>query len=197
MPARINAEERRSHIIEAAFRKILAEGVEGITLRKVSAEAELNIGSVRHFFDGHEDLLEAAAREAGERMGRRLAPYLGSSLKGLKGEEALDSLQELLEQVLPMDEARRAEAIVVLEFIRASRVQPLFAPAAAQMGRDLHEVVVSAFFSLGVENPGMAARQITALIGGLTMDAVTPHGALSTDQVRAILRGALRHHLSA
>lgn len=49
MPARIDAEERRQYVIDAAFRLIVAEGLEGLTLRKVAAEANLNIGSVRHF----------------------------------------------------------------------------------------------------------------------------------------------------
>ena len=56
MPARIDAEERRHIVIEAAFRMIVAEGLEGLTLRKVAVEADLNIGSVRHFFDGRDDL---------------------------------------------------------------------------------------------------------------------------------------------
>lgn len=99
--------------------------------RKVAAEADLNIGSVRHFFGGHEDLLAAAAQEAGDRMGRRLEHHPVEQLRGLTGEKALNALQDLLEQVLPVDEPRKVEAIVVLEFIRASRTQAVFASSAA------------------------------------------------------------------
>ncbi|KQB83925.1 TetR/AcrR family transcriptional regulator [Corynebacterium oculi] len=196
MPARINAEERRRLVIEAAFRQVVAEGVEGITLRKVAAEADLNIGSVRHFFDGHEELLAAAVREAGDRMGHRLALHPMDRLRGLRGEEAVNAMQALVEQVLPVDDVRHAEAIVVVEFIRASRVNPVFAPVAAEMYRDLVVVLEEAFTELGVVEPRAAAGEVSALIGGLTLDAVTPHGSLTSAQVRATLRRALNRILN-
>lgn len=196
MPARIDAEERRQYVIDAAFRLIVAEGLEGLTLRKVAAEADLNIGSVRHFFDGHEDLLTAAAHEAGNRMGQRLMHHPVEQLRGLDGEEALTALQDLLEQVLPVDEARRMEAIIVLELIRASRTQTVFASSAAQMASDLHDIIAAALACLEVPNPSAAARQVSALVGGLTLDTVTPHGALTVYQLRSTLRDALRNLLN-
>lgn len=191
MPARIDAEERRHIVIEAAFRMIVAEGLEGLTLRKVAVEADLNIGSVRHFFDGRDDLLAAAAQEAGDRMGRRLAHHPVEQLRGLTGEKALNALQDLLEQVLPVDGPRKIEAIVVLELIRASRTQPVFASSAAQMASDLHDVITDALACLDVPNPSAVARQVSALIGGLTLDTVTPRGALTVNQVRSTLRSVL------
>lgn len=197
MPARIDAEERRRYVIEAAFRLIVAEGLEGLTLRKVAAEADLNIGSVRHFFDGREGLLAAAAQEAGNRMGQRLTHHPVEQLRGLKGEEALVALQDLLEQVLPVDEPRSVEAIVVLELIRASRTQTVFASSAAQMASDLHDIIAAALACLEVPNPSAAARQVSALVGGLTLDTVTPHGSLTVYQLRSTLRDALSNLLNA
>lgn len=66
--ARIDPRERRRDIVRAAFRLVVAEGVAGMSLRKVAAESGLNIGSVRHYFRGHDELLIAAAEEAGDRM---------------------------------------------------------------------------------------------------------------------------------
>ena len=195
MPARIDAEERRQHVIESAFRLIEAEGIEGLTLRKVADAANLNIGSVRHFFNGAEDLLTAAAQEAGNRMEQRLMHHPVEQLRGLTGESALTALQHLLEQVLPVDKDRRSESIVVLELIRASRTQTVFASPAAQMGSDLHDIIAAALACLEVPNPSAAARQISALIGGLTLDTVTPHGALTVYQLRSTLRDALRNLL--
>lgn len=197
VPACIDAEKRRRHVIDAAFRLIEAEGLEGLTLRKVAAEAALNIGSVRHFFNGHEDLLAAAANEAGNRMGQRLIHHPVEQLRGLEGDEALDALQVLLEQVLPVDEERRTEAIIVIEFIRASRTRAVFAPSATQMERDLHYIITAALDCLQVPSPNAAARQVSALVGGLTLDTVTPHGALTVCQLRSTLRDALRNLLNA
>ncbi|WP_017596550.1 TetR/AcrR family transcriptional regulator [Nocardiopsis potens] len=191
MPARIDPEQRRRHVVQAAFRLVVAEGIDGLSLRKVAVEAGLNVGSVRHYFDGHEDLLAAAAEEAGDRMGRRLAHHPVDGLRGLTGEEALDALQALVEEVLPVDEERRDESIVVLELILAARTRPVFRPISERMAADLDQVVTDAFAALGADDPEAKAAQVTALIGGLTIDTVTPHGSLGTERLRAILRAHL------
>jgi AcrR family transcriptional regulator len=195
MPARIDPQRRRQLVVDAAFRLVVAEGMQGVSLRKVAAEAGLNIGSVRHYFEGHEDLLAAAARESGERMGRRLARHPAEGLAGLSGEPAVEALRELVEQVLPVDGQRRAEAVVVTELILASRTRPVFAPVAARMAADLHEVLREALAALGHPGPDAGARQISALVGGLTLDAITPHGALGPAQVRQTLEEAIRQLL--
>ncbi|MBP8920933.1 MAG: TetR/AcrR family transcriptional regulator [Micropruina sp.] len=192
MVARIDPRERRRDIVRAAFRLVVAEGVAGMSLRKVAAESGLNIGSVRHYFRGHDELLIAAAEEAGDRMGRRLAGHPVEALRGLAGDAARDALQELVEAVLPMDEERRLEAIVVTELIVASRTRPVFAPSAERMGVDLRQVIAAALEALGVPDPAGRAAGLTAVIGGLTLDALTPHGRLAPERLRAILRQHLR-----
>src|SRR5690625_1659502 len=192
MPARIDPEERRQQVIEAAFRLVVAEGIEGVSLRKVADESGLNIGSVRHYFDGHHDLLTAAAEEAGDRMGRRLAEHPVKGLRGLRGDAALDALQVLVETVMPVDDARRAETIIVVELVIASRTRPVFRAMSERMGTDLSAVMRDALDALDLPDPDLAAAQLVAVVGGLTMDAVTPHGGLSADRVREILRAQLR-----
>lgn len=210
MPARIDTGRRRREVIDAAFRLVVAEGMEGPSLRKVAEESGINIGSVRHYFDGHEDLLAAAAYEAGERMGRRLAAHPVETLRGLRGDAAVDALAALVEEVLPLDEERREEAIVVVEFVMASRTRPVFRTMSETMAADLHAVLREALEMLGVPTgpamptgaaesagaPGsdadVAAAQISALVGGLTMDAITPHGAIGPERVCAVLRAQLR-----
>lgn len=192
MPARIAPEHRRRQVIEAAFRLVIADGIESVSLRKVADESGMNIGSVRHYFDGHQDLLTAAAEEAGERMGRRLAEHPVDALRGLRGDPAVDALQALVETVMPLDDARRAEAIIVIELIMASRTRPVFRAMSQRMGADLSAVIHDALDALGLPDPDLAAAQLAAVIGGLTMDAVTPHGELSTDRLRDVLRAHLR-----
>lgn len=197
MPARIEPELRRQQVVEAAFRLVVAEGIDGCSLRKVAAESGLNIGSVRHYFDGHEDLLAAAAKEAGDRMGRRLATHSIGDLRGLRGGHALDVLQALIEEVLPVDAQRRNAAIVVVELVMASRTRPVFREMSQRMGADLTEVIREALDALDVPDPEMGAAQVASMIGGLTMDAVTPHGGLSIERLREILRAHLQMLLAA
>jgi AcrR family transcriptional regulator len=192
MPARIDPMHRRQQVIEAAFRLVVAGGIEGLSLRKVATESGLNIGSVRHYFDGHHDLLNAAAEEAGARMGRRLAAHPTEELRGLAREEALDALQALVETVMPVDEDRRDEAIVVIELIMASRTMPVFRETSERMAADLSDVLRDALESLDVPAADLAAAQLAAVIGGLTVDTVTPHGGLSVERLRTVLRAHLR-----
>lgn len=197
MHARLAPEERRLQVIEAAFRRVVAEGTEGLSLRKVADEADMNIGSVRHYFDGHTDLLAAAADEAGRRMGCRLADHEVEDFRGLTGTAALDALQSLVETVLPIDEARRDEAIVVVELIMASRTMPAFRATSKRMAEDLSSVLRSALDALDVPEAELGAAQIAAMIGGLTIDSVTPHGNLSAGRLRTILRTHLQMLLSS
>ena len=192
MPARINPEQRRQQVIEAAFRLVIADGIEGVSLRKVADESGLNIGSVRHYFNGHHDLLTAAAEEAGARMGDRLAEHPIEGLRGLRGDAALDALQALVETVMPVDDARRAEAIIVIELVMASRTMSVFRVMSERMGADLSAVMRGALEVLELPDPDLAAAQLVAVVGGLTMDAVTPHGDLSADRLRKVLRAHIR-----
>lgn len=192
MPARIDPDRRRQEVIEAAFRLVVAEGIDGLSLRKVADESKLNIGSVRHYFDGHNGLLAAAAQEAGDRMGRRLATHPVERLRGLSETEAINALQALLEEVLPVDDQRHDETLVVVELIMASRTRPVFRTMSKRMGADLAEVICEALRALGVRDLEMATAQLTATIGGLTLDAVTPHGSLTPERIREVLRAQLQ-----
>ncbi|GAB3680259.1 TetR/AcrR family transcriptional regulator [Saccharopolyspora tripterygii] len=192
MPARIDPQERRQQVVEAAFRLVVADGWQSVSLRKVADESGLNIGSVRHYFAGHQDLLAAAAEEAGARMGRRLAEHPVEHLRGVRGDAALDAAQAMVEAVMPVDDARREEAIMVVELITASRTMPVFRAMAERMGEDLAAVLREALDALGVPEADLAAAQLSAVIGGLTIDSVTPHGGLSVDRIRTVLRAQLR-----
>src|SRR5699024_9287550 len=159
----------RQQIVAAAFQLIVAEGMEGVSLRKVADESGINIGSVRHYFDGHHGLLTAAAEAAGDRMAHRLAEHPMEQLYEVRGEAALDALQALVETILPVDDARRHEAIVVNELIMASRTMPVFHDMSKRMGADLLAVLHGAFNALDVPEPELAAAQVAAMIGGLTI----------------------------
>ncbi|GAA3853289.1 TetR/AcrR family transcriptional regulator [Streptomyces sedi] len=195
MPARIDLEQRRRDVIEAAFRLLVSEGFSGVSLRKVAAESDLNIGSVRHYFDDHRSLLVAAVTEVGDRMGARLTRYPTDALAGLTGEAAVEALQRRLEELLPIDEERRVESIVLTEFIVAARVNPTFRPVTEQMAADMRLVITDALRVLEVGDPAEEAERIIAVLGGLILDSVTPHGSLGVERVRTTLRAHLRSTL--
>lgn len=197
MSRRVDPALRRQQVIEASFRLLVVEGIGSVSLRKVADESGMNVGSVRHYFGSHEELLIAVAGEAGNRMGARLAKHPASALWGLRATAAVAGLQELVEDVLPLDADRREEAIVVTELIMASRTMPVFAATVGQMGEDLVTVLEEALAALGSQAPRTHAQQIAAFIAGLTVDMITPHGTAASMDARALLGSFLTSLLAA
>ncbi|MGA6205917.1 TetR/AcrR family transcriptional regulator [Nocardia testacea] len=185
MPVRVDAEARRRHIVDAALRLIVRGGITAATFRKVAVEADLNVGSVRHYFADHESLVVAVATEVGDRMGQRLthhrAPGNGDR------EAARGHLLAVLAELVPLDEERHREAVVLLEIVAASRLDPAFAPAVRQMAADLRQVLTDAVAATGTADPASVAAHLAALVSGLSLDAVTPHGSVDRATILAVL----------
>lgn len=191
MPLRVDADARRRHIVEAALRLVVAKGLTAVTFRKVATEAQLNVGSVRHYFADHEALVVAAVTEAGDRMGERLSRHPAPAREDRAG--AKRHLLAVLEELVPLDDERHRESVVLMEVIAASRTDPAFAPVTARMAADLRTVLVEALTLVGVRDPAHEAVHLAALVSGLSLDAVTPHGAVD----RATIRAVLAQHVTA
>lgn len=185
VPIRIDADARRRHIVDAALNLIVTGGPSAATFRKVAAEARLNIGSVRHYFADHEALVVAVATEVGDRMGRRLSRHTTTP----PGDRAAAKrhLLRLLEELVPLDDERHREAVILMEVIAAARINLAFEPVVRQMAADLRQVLVDALAATGTPAPEHHAVHLAALISGLSMDAVTPHGSVDRTTIRAVL----------
>ncbi|WP_280426197.1 TetR/AcrR family transcriptional regulator [Nocardia carnea] len=191
MPIRVDADARRRHIVDAALNLIVAGGPSAATFRKVAAEARLNIGSVRHYFTDHEALVVAVATEVGDRMGRRLTRHPAAAAGDRPA--AKRHLLRVLEELVPLDDERHREAVILMEIIAAARINPAFEPVVRQMAADLRHVLVDALAATGISAPEHHAVHLAALISGLSLDAVTPHGSVD----RATIRAVLEQHVAA
>lgn len=160
-------------------------GLSAATFRKVAAEARLNIGSIRHYFADHETLIVAVATEVGDRMGRRLTRYPVAAAGDRPA--AKRHLLRVIEELVPLDDERHREAVVLMEVIAASRLNPAFEPVVRQMAADLRTVLIDALAATGAPDPEHQAVHLAALISGLSLDAVTPHGSAGRATVRAVL----------
>src|SRR5690349_19387501 len=158
MPARVDADKRRHHIIEAALRLVVVHGLTALTFQKVADEARLNIGSVRHYFADHETLVVGAVTEAGARMGRRLARH--TPPPDAPRDVAHRRLEAVVEELVPLDERRRREAAVLMEVVTAARTTPAFAPVVDQMAADLRAVLTDALHGIGVADPDLEATRL-------------------------------------
>ena len=168
MPKIIDADDRREFVADAVFRVILERGLAQASLRNVAQAAQLALGSVRHYFDDQAELMEFACRVNSERIHVRALDKLevleGQALP-LTAAEAVDLCAAVLEELLPLDEERRADAVVQL----------LESPLAAAKLVPVDE-----------------AEKLIGLLDGLSLRMVLQPAWAAPEQGRATLRRHLR-----
>ncbi|AXJ11545.1 TetR/AcrR family transcriptional regulator [Arthrobacter sp. PM3] len=142
MPKFVDAAIRRQEIVDAVFRIIAADGFERASLREVADEAQLAVGSVRHYFASSDELLSHAFAAVIDRIVGRLADAdvrLGELRPG--SEEHHGAVLGLLGEFLPLDEVRAVDACVWMAFKNAARTRPFLAAEADRSHRAVAAVV--------------------------------------------------------
>jgi len=120
MPKIVDHDSRRGRFAEAAIRLIARDGLEGLTMRAVAAEAGLSYGSLFHYFDSKDELLMHAVRHVTAMQTKRVNDY-SSRHSGLK------ALQHLLCDDAVVNEASRDVTIVWLAFLYKAALKEPFA----------------------------------------------------------------------
>lgn len=191
MPKIVDPDQRRRQILDAALHLIVTRGVDGLSFRTVAEESGLNVGSIRNTYPSQHDLLAAAAEDVGDSMDRRLESH---DLSGTPGTHTVETAVAVLGELLPLDEDRRRENIVLGEFMMASRTKDILRDITDHMSGDMLSVVTAVLTGLGVpaDRTPQAAMTIKTLMVGMTFDASTSHGALSPEGMTTLLNEALQ-----
>ena len=111
MPKIVDAGAQRKKIADAAISVVSANGLEGARLRDVARAAKVTTGAVMHYFDGKEEVLEAALEEVVRRIVLRMNSSPSSSFSW-----EVDAFVERVAGYLPLDETGREEWRVWLAF---------------------------------------------------------------------------------
>ncbi|MGP3929581.1 TetR/AcrR family transcriptional regulator [Nonomuraea sp. KM88] len=198
MPKVVDPSARRDEVVEAVFRVVRRAGFEQASLRNVAEEAGLAIGSVRHYFDGHTDLMTFAMRASIDRVSKRLMERLGPLLAATGRDERAANVELMLSELLPLDEARRDEAAVWLAFTTAARTRPELQPLALEAYDGTRRLVRRIVDGVARHRPpGMDAAVETERLAGL-IDGLTLAGVLHPERMTPeLMRDALRRHLQA
>ncbi|MEU4673342.1 TetR family transcriptional regulator C-terminal domain-containing protein [Amycolatopsis sp. NPDC023774] len=199
MPKQVDGEQRRADIADAVLRLAARDGLPAVSLRSVAAESGLNIGSVRHYFDGQRDLMRFAMRSTIDRVTARLESRRASlhPFAELSPDEAADQMTDFLAELLPLDAARRAEATVLVEFLVAARVDTDLTELAHEALRGtltLARRITDAMTRRSLLPPGVAdleAERLAALLDGLTFRSALQPEATTPEVCRAVLRAHL------
>ncbi|CAM3477940.1 TetR/AcrR family transcriptional regulator [Isoptericola cucumis] len=203
MPKIVDPDRRRANVVDALFRVVRRAGLEGASLRRVADEAGLAVGSVRHYFDGHDALVAFALDAMVERVTARLVERASALVPALErgdltGAATIDAVVDLLAELLPLDTERRDEAAVWLAFESAARTRPELRErsAAAVAGTSaLVRRVLDGAHARGSLRPGLdldlEEQRLSALVDGLTVRGVLHPELLPPDRARAVLASHL------
>ncbi|MGP9680803.1 MULTISPECIES: TetR/AcrR family transcriptional regulator [unclassified Brachybacterium] len=194
MPKIVNPEERRRAIVEAVFVVVARDGLARASLRSIAAEAGLAIGSVRHYCGSQQEIRELAVEALSTGFEDRFRAHLADLPAVQAGALSRRALaQRALEELLPLDERRRSEMAVSLEFTVAARTDPSVGPQVARLRRGM--VMVVARILAGLEQ-AQALREgvqveveidrLAALLDGLALRGLDPE-ELSPQRARDVL----------
>ena len=118
MPKIVDHDARRTELVEASWKVIAAEGLEGLTMRKVADAAGCTTGRITHYFADREALVLAALRAVNGAAGSRTDALLG------RDAPPQEKLILCLEEGLPLDRTRLLEWKVWIAFWAAAASNP-------------------------------------------------------------------------
>ncbi|MFE4358376.1 MULTISPECIES: TetR/AcrR family transcriptional regulator [unclassified Kitasatospora] len=196
MPKIVDPAERRQAVADAVLRVAAREGLEHASLRNVAEEAGLAVGSVRHYFAGSSELMIFAMRELARRIEARIRAHAAALLDpAAAGTDRRERTVRLLAETLPLDAGRREESALWLSFVTAARTRPDLRPRAVEMQTGLDDLVrrvLAESRRAGGLAPGLdldlETRRLSALLDGLTLQAVQHPDLVGPDELRAVLR---------
>lgn len=121
MPKQVDHKARRQRIADAVCRLAAAEGLEGVSLRRVAAKAGVSMGQVQHYFTTKDEMLLFAFHTLGTRVEQRL----GTNVQALDQPPSTRALlRALLVAMLATDAESRFEAPLWIAFLARAVVQP-------------------------------------------------------------------------
>ncbi|KAA2262416.1 TetR family transcriptional regulator [Solihabitans fulvus] len=130
MPKVVDRAQQRRDIGAALLRLLAREGLEEVSVRTVAAEAGRSAGAVQKYFSSKDELLRFALDLTGERATERL-------LRVDPAGPTKDVLRRYVEATLPLDEDRRAEAVVWAAFAVRGALRADFGAVLAEVDREV------------------------------------------------------------
>jgi AcrR family transcriptional regulator len=187
VPKIVDHEQRRRELAEAVWRVIRRTGVEGASVRTVAQEAGWSAGALRHYFRTQSELLDFAIELAAERIRQRIGALE-------LADDPRRAVEQLLSELLPLDDERRAENEVWLAFTARALIDPQLRVRHAEIDDALRAASLRAVEMLGLpagREGGLEAERLHALLDGLAL-----HGAMRPERLppRRIV-AVLRRHL--
>jgi len=126
MPKIVDHDVQREKFARAVIRLVAREGLEGMTMRAVAAEAGLSYGSLFHYFNSKDELLMHAIRFSTSEQTRRVNEF-SVRFKGLK------ALEQLMRDDALVDDETREDSLAWLAFLYKAALKEPFAEMHAEL----------------------------------------------------------------
>lgn len=164
MPQKLDRDERRRQVSEAAWRVLVRDGLEALSVRNVAAEAGLPQSSLRYTFPTVASVRERAVALVLERLQERVA--------AVDVDDAGWS-RAVLAQLLPLDAERRTEMEVYLALGTAAMTDPALRDGHRASQEAIRDVCARALAVLTGRPPSdVEVRELHALVDGLALHVV-------------------------
>jgi AcrR family transcriptional regulator len=177
VPKLVDHDARREALAGALWRVVRSDGIEAASLRRVASEAGWSTGSLRHYFGTQSELLAFAMELVVQRVGERVGAIGGDAAR-------------LLQEVLPLDDERRAEMQVWLAFTTRSLVDPQLRELWQEAHAALRGLCRTAAELVGAPDEASAER-LHAFVDGLALHAVLDPATTTPERMVALLGAEL------
>ncbi|GAA1264653.1 TetR/AcrR family transcriptional regulator [Kitasatospora nipponensis] len=190
MPKVVDPDARRTAVAQAVWRLIRRRGLEGVSVRTVAAEAGLSAGALRHYFADQAEVLTFAMQLVIDRVRARLEALAPDP-------DPAVAVRQVVEELLPLDAERLAEAEVWLAFTARAQSEPglrAVRDLSYELLQELCRQLVAALLPAGVADGELAveAERLYALVDGLVV-----HRVIRPDRATPeLLRGVVARHLA-
>ncbi|WP_169953658.1 TetR/AcrR family transcriptional regulator [Microbispora sp. H11081] len=192
MPKIVDRRVRREEIAEALWRVVRRDGVGAATVRSIAAEAGWSPSALRHYFSTQAELLAFAMEHVDTRVRARIeSTHFHGPVR--------EAVRLLLEQLLPMDAERRAEAEVWLRLAAGAQGDPAAAGWLRRAHDGVREAAALVIGALAAEGELAGHRdaefetaRLHALVDGLTVHVLTAPESMPPERVSAVLAAHLQ-----
>jgi AcrR family transcriptional regulator len=188
MPKVVDHEQRRRELGHAVWRVIRRDGIDQASVRTVAEEAGWSTGALRHYFATQSELLAFAMRLVVEQIEDRIATLDQPT-------EPREAVEQVLHELLPLDDERRAENEVWLAFTARALIDPELRAQHSEVHDALHQACVSALETLAAAgranaDPDMVLQveRLHALLDGLAVHTALRPDLMPPEQIVAVVR---------
>ncbi|GGV28869.1 TetR/AcrR family transcriptional regulator [Streptomyces spectabilis] len=205
MPRVADHDARHGQITDAVQRLIVRDGLSAVTVARTAAEAGMSVGLVQHYFTAKDEMLLATFTRVNARFTARVDALVNRG--EAEGRTIAAMLRQALAELVPLDDARRAEFLVRLAFAdraahhaRLAAVQrETLAGIRARVARAIENGTACGEVAREVDATGQALR-IVACAEGLALHThIDPDGtpepavlAALDDRIDRVFTGTCR-----